>query len=113
MKRTARIVSAMSLLMVVVVAVGQTTQTKTTTRPGQRSAEEMLGQMLKPTAPEARPLRPAPDATQSVDQSESVAPNAPRRPLLREGSLVLDRVARLTRGEDGKRWELTFDADGR
>jgi hypothetical protein len=42
----------------------------------------------------------------------AVAPNAQPRTLLREGTLLLDRVGRLTRGEDGK-LEFTIDADGR
>jgi hypothetical protein len=87
------------------------------TRPTNRSAEETLRQMLQPQGEAARPLRPVEEAPPQVDETSgagAVAPNAQPRTLLREGTLLLDRVGRLTRGgDDGKRLEFTIDSDGR
>jgi hypothetical protein len=87
-----------------------------TTRPGDRSAEEMLRQMLQPQGEGARPLRPAPEAAPAVDATSgdaAVAPFATPQAVLREGTLLLDRVGRLTRAQDGGGFELTLDSDGR
>jgi hypothetical protein len=43
----------------------------------------------------------------------AVKPNAPAVNLVREGTYLVDRVGRLSRAPDGKRFEFTFDADGR
>jgi len=87
------------------------------TRPTNRSAEETLRQMLQPQGEAARPLRPAEEAPPAVDETSgagAVAPNAAPRAVLREGTLLLDRVGRLTRGgDDGKTLEFTIDSDGR
>jgi hypothetical protein len=85
------------------------------TRPTNRSAEETLRQMLQPQGSAARPLTPAPaDAPPAVDETSgvnAVAPNAPSQHVMREGTLLLDRLGRLTRGDDG--FEFTLAADGR
>src|SRR5687767_270051 len=86
------------------------------TRPTNRSAEETLRQMLQPQGESARPLRPVEEAPPAVDATSgpgAVAPDATPRAVLREGTLLLDRVGRLTRGEDGRTFEFTLDADGR
>jgi hypothetical protein len=86
------------------------------TRPTNRSAEETLRQMLQPQGEAARPLRPVEEAPPQVDETSgagAVAPNAQPRTLLREGTLLLDRVGRLTRGQDGRTFEFTLDSDGR
>ena len=86
-----------------------------TTRPTNRSAEETLRQMLQPQGTAARPLTPVPaDAPPAVDETSgvnAVAPNAQPQRLMREGTLLLDRLGRLTRGDDG--FELALAADGR
>ena len=81
----------------------------------QRSAEEMLRQMLRPSTQAAQPLRPIPDEPVPVDATSgggAVIPNATTQPLTREGTMLLDRVGRLTRGADGKSFEFTLDSDG-
>src|SRR5687768_15421678 len=86
------------------------------TRPTNRSAEETLRQMLQPQGESARPLRPVEETPPAVDSTSgpgAVAPDATPRAVLREGTLLLDRVGRLTRGEDGRTFEFTLDADGR
>jgi hypothetical protein len=87
-----------------------------TTRPTNRSAEETLRQMLQPQGEAARPLQPIPDAPPAVDATSgdgAVAPGGTPTKVTREGTLLLDRVGRLTRGDDGKTFEFTIDSDGR
>ena len=86
-----------------------------TTKPV--SAEQQLDNMLKQPANEPPPSRmltptepPAPDKSTG---STTVAPGAPLINLMREGSYIVDRTGRLTRGADGQSAEFTFDADGR
>jgi hypothetical protein len=72
--------------------------------------------MLQPQGESARPLKPIEEAPPAVDATSgpgAVAPGATPRVVLREGTLLLDRVGRLTRGEDGRTLEFTLDADGR
>ncbi|MDQ3441687.1 MAG: hypothetical protein M3478_15195 [Planctomycetota bacterium] len=87
-----------------------------TTRPTGKSAEEMLNQLLRPTGE----AKPAPSAatveTGGVDAtsgSAAVAPGAPVVTVMREGTDIVNRVGRLTRGTDGQQWEFTFESDGR
>ena len=87
-----------------------------TTRPTNRSAEETLRQMLQPQGEAARPLQPIPDAPPAVDATSgdaAVAPGGTPTKVTREGTLLLDRVGRLTRSDDGKTFEFTIDSDGR
>ncbi len=92
-----------------------------TTRPAptqqQISAEETLRQMLQPATQSAQPLKPLPDEPIPSDTTggggNAPASTQPSQPLMREGSLVLDRVGRLTRSSDGRWWEFTLDSDGR
>ncbi len=82
----------------------------------QRSAEEMLRQMLQPSTQAAQPLKPLPDEPVPADVTggpNAVAPAATTQPLMIEGSLVLDRIGRLTRCAVPGTWEFTFDSDGR
>jgi len=86
------------------------------TRPTNRTAEETLRQMLQPQGESARPLRPVEEAPPAVDATSgtgATAPGGTPQKVLREGTLLLDRVGRLTRGDDGKTFEFTLDADGR
>jgi hypothetical protein len=86
-----------------------------TTRPGNRSAEDTLRQMLQPQGAAARPLTPVQDAPPAVDEtsgSGAVMPNAPAQKLMREGTLLLDRLGRLQKSADGG-FEFVLDADGR
>jgi hypothetical protein len=117
-----RVLSAVAgTLVLAVLAIAQAAQPTTTvsaqptTRPANRSAEEMLKQMLQPQGQSAEPIKPLPDLAPAVDATSgdaAVAPQAATQPLTREGTFVLDRVARLTPAAEGKGFELTFDSDG-
>lgn len=91
-------------------------------RPGERkprksesSADELIGEMLKPPPPASgRPL-PTPDEPPAVDRTSgrgAVHPDAPPVTVMREGTFLVDRIGRLTRGEDGQA-EFAFESDGR
>ena len=87
-----------------------------TTRPTNRSADETLRQMLQPQGEAAQPLQPAvdaPPATDATSGAAAVAPGGTPTKVLREGTLLLDRVGRLTPSDDGKSFEFTIDSDGR
>ena len=111
-----RAILAATVLMVCGRAMAQTTQP--TTRPVEKvlPADQMLSQMLRPAGTGgAKPLRPvteAPimDVTSGVG---AVAPGAAPMPVLREGTFIVDRTGRLTRGADAQSWEFTFEADAR
>jgi hypothetical protein len=89
-----------------------------TTKPAKElSAEEMLSQMLKPAERSGnRPLAPLPEASSGGPDRTSgagaVAPAAPVVNVLREGTFLVDRIGRLSRGRDGSDAEFVFDADG-
>ncbi|HVT87547.1 MAG TPA: hypothetical protein VHD56_01735 [Tepidisphaeraceae bacterium] len=102
--RTAAIMLGIVILMTQ-AAVAQTT----------RPAEQTLNSMLRPsTSGGARPLQPT--SAPSIDRSTgmaAVAPGAPTLSVIREGTFLVDRLGRLTRGADGQSWEFSFEADGR
>ena len=89
-----------------------------TTKPGKElSAEEMLSQMLKPPTAGNRPLSPLPEvASGGADRTSgpgAVAPAAPVVNVMREGTFLVDRVGRLSRGADGGgQSEFVFESDG-
>ena len=112
MSRPAGVMIAVVAALLASTAMAQTTQPAT--RAGQQSAEETLRQMLESSPQTAQPLRPAPDQTPQTDATSgqgAVAPEAPAVPLMREGTLLLDRIGRLTRTRDGL-LEFTLEADG-
>ena len=84
-------------------------------RPGgQRSADDVLGEMLKPRRTGGdRELTPteAP-ATDKTSGAGSVAPRAPVLTVLREGTPIVNRLGRLTLGTEGRPAEFTFESDG-
>lgn len=82
------------------------------------SADQMLGQMLRPPQPATggpRVLQPINDAPAMDINSgrNAVQPGAPLVAVLREGTFLPERTGRLTRSPDGAQAEFTFDADGR
>ncbi len=87
------------------------------TRPATRPAEApnpdmMLRQLLSPARPSAKPLEPVNYPPEQDQTSKTaVAPKTEGQNVVREGSFVIDRVARLTRTGDGQ-FELTYEADG-
>lgn len=82
-------------------------------RPGEESAEEMLRQMLQPQGETAEPLRPSDKVPTGADEAAQEPPTATGRPLVREGTPLLDRVGRLTPSADGKSFQVAFESDGR
>lgn len=85
-----------------------------TTRSATRSAEETLSQMLKPSGQQAQPLKPIPGMTGMIDTTSgpnAVMPGATTRPVMREGTFIVDRAGRMTKLSD--RVEFSFDSDGR
>ena len=98
-------------LMIGMPAFAQTT--RPTTRPTEApNPDLMLRQLLSPARPSGKPLEPV-NFPPEVDQMSkmAVSPKVDTQNLVREGSYIADRVARLTRAADG-RAELTFEADG-
>lgn len=85
-----------------------------TTRPAPVPAQQMLDQMLTRTSSSgARPLLPTSQPAIDATGGSAVAPGAPAQQVLREGTYIVDRMGRLTRGGDGQQWEFTLEADGR
>lgn len=82
-------------------------------RPGEESAEEMLRQMLQPQGETAEPLRPSDRVPTGAEAESQDVPTATGRPLVREGTPLLDRVGRLTLSADGKSFQVAFESDGR
>lgn len=86
-------------------------QTRPATQP---SADDVLGQMLRPRRPtgerELVPTEPA--ATDRKSGPGAVSPHAPTQTVLREGTPVVNRVGRLVLGADGGPSEFVFESDG-
>lgn len=93
--------------------------TAPTTRPssGVKPAApgQLLDSLLKPPSAAGQPLQPIPEgpAVDATTGQAAIAPGAPQLNLRREGSLVLDATARLTKSADGSTAELTFESDGK
>ena len=94
--------------------------TQPTTRPAGAATQplppgQLLDSLLKPPSAAGQPLQPIQEGPvlDAKTGNAAVAPGAPQINLRREGSYVVDRTARLTKGgTDGQQSELTFDADG-
>ncbi len=87
-----------------------------TTRPAVKAlpADQMLNRMLQPKGTVAQPLQPVADPeTDKSTGAAAVAPGAPTQTVVREGTYLVDRIGRLTRGGEGKFSEFSFEADGR
>lgn len=104
------------LILTMACSVGAAQTTQPTTRPAQSTVppDQLLNQMLRPSNEAVRPLQPKTDAP-AVDRTSgagAVAPSAPQLTVMREGTFIVDRTGRLTRGSDGQTLEFTFDSDG-
>jgi len=109
--------------VVVLVAAGSLAQT---TRPAKSAAkdsnddlkfmstDQLMAQMARPTTNPSRPLDPLSDRPVQDKSSGAgaVKPDAPAVGVLREGTLIVDRLGRLTRGDKGQ-YEFTFESDGK
>ena len=80
----------------------------------QPSADEVLGQMLKPRRP-AGERELVPGEGPAVDRKSgpgSVSPHARTQTVLREGTPIVNRVGRLSLGGEGGGSEFVFESDG-
>jgi hypothetical protein len=88
-----------------------------TTRPSPKpvAVDQTLNSMLRAPTKAAKPLDPVtdPPATDVTSGGFAVVPAAPAVSVMREGTTIVDRVGRLTRGADGNTMEFTFEADGK
>ena len=113
-----RWIVCLAVLTFVPAALAQTTQpadaSSPTTQPDIVPADQLLTQMLRPQADQAKPIQPVagPPAVNAATGSGSLAPNAPAMPLLREGTDILERSGYL-RKTNGDLPEFVFDSDGR
>jgi hypothetical protein len=114
--------AASAIAAVAAVSVAQTPppQPAPSTRPSTPSANETLDRLLTPTTRPGggvRPLQPAPTpgpvGYDRTTGGAAVAPGAEQLTLQREGTFIVDRTGRLTRGADNASYEFAFDADGR
>ena len=73
--------------------------------------------MLQPRGDAAEPLQPAGNVPTGVDEAAPApapeTPSATGRPLVREGTPLLDRIGRLTPSADGTSFQINFESDGR
>jgi len=114
-------ISAVILLLAAQLALAQV-KTTPTTQPApdgggslkSLSADQVLDQMLKPATNPTKLLEPIPDKPMhdSSSGSGAVKPDAPTTNLHREGTFVIDSLARLTHTHTGQS-ELTFESDGK
>jgi hypothetical protein len=78
------------------------------------SADQVFNQMLKPATRPTRQL--APVSEQPVHDAKSatgsIKPNAPAVIVIREGTMIIDRLGRLSHTDTGQP-EFTFEADGK
>src|SRR4051812_28690246 len=78
------------------------------------SSDQVFDQMLKPSTRPSKQLAPLPD--QAVQDSKSAAgsvkPNAPPVLVIREGTMIVDRLGRLSHTERGQA-EFNFESDGK
>jgi hypothetical protein len=95
-------------------AAGAAPPAPATREAPQPSADEVLGQMLKPrrTGNERELTVTDPPGVDRTSGRGAVVPNAPVVNVLREGSPIVNRVGRLTPTADGSAAEFTFESDG-
>jgi hypothetical protein len=78
------------------------------------SAEQVFSQMSKPTTRPSKSLAPVSETVthDRTSGSAAIRPNAPQVQLMREGTLVVDRLGRLSHSDTGAA-EFTFESDGK
>lgn len=117
-----RIAMALGVLLVVgSVVTAQTTRPSATapaanapaTRPSTADPERMLKQLLSGNRPGGalNPVDYGP-AKENPNAPRAAAPKHDHGGLIREGTILPDRIGRLTRTADGQWYELTLEADG-
>jgi len=117
-----RIAFILFVLMVATLAIGQsktpaTRPANAATAPGDMrymSSDQVFEQMLKPSTRPSKQLAPLPE--QAVQDSKSaggaVKPNAPPVVEVREGTMIVDRLGRISHTEAGQA-EFSFESDGK
>jgi hypothetical protein len=84
-----------------------------TPRGNDRANRKMDDMLNSGTGARALPSMPLTGPTTNAATTRpGVSPGSPATAVLREGTLVVDRVGRLTRSPDGAQVEFVFDADG-
>jgi hypothetical protein len=88
-----------------------------TTAPGDMrfmSSDQVFDQMLKPATRPSKQLTPLPEqpVRDTKSGSGSLKPNAPPVVLVREGTMIVDRLGRVSHTENGQA-EFTFESDGK
>ena len=85
------------------------------TRPPHRELSQVLSLVYQPLPPVVKTKHPArvETASEAFEFQAAVAPGAPAVNVLREGTFLVDRTGRLTRGADAQSWEFAFEADGK
>jgi hypothetical protein len=104
---------ACALLILLAASLAQA-QERPTTQPSRINPDETLKQLLSPSRPQIIPLNPEPDQASPNDATNPnkvVLKGGQQLNLIREGTRLPERVARLTRTADGQA-ELTFESDG-
>ena len=84
-------------------------------KPKGPTADELIGEMLKPPPTTGERALPTPEEGPAPDKTSgrgAVKPDAPVVNVLREGTFIVDRVGRLSRSADGGQAEFAFEADG-
>jgi hypothetical protein len=78
------------------------------------SADQVFDQMLKPATRPTKQLAPVPETPVHDAKSATgfIKPNAPAVVVVREGSMIIDRLGRLSHTDTGQA-EFTFEADGK
>lgn len=87
---------------------------KTQPSPRPTNPDDVLKQLLSPARPQVAPLTPGstlPGPNSATFSNRTVAPGGEQQNLVREGTIIHERVARLNRTSENQP-ELTFDSDG-
>lgn len=112
MKPFILILGSMALALGVALAHTPPATTRATD-PADRTTGEM-NRLLAPSSPGGQPLRPtAGPQTDKTSGVNAVAPGAPSLNVLREGTLIVDRVGRIQKSPNGQQLEFVFDSDGK
>jgi len=98
--RFGKVIFSISALAIASIALAQT---RPTTQDVQDKFDRLIG-----TSSEPAPLKPQPSP--GFDTTSSVAPDAPRQALKREGTYIVDRIGRLVK--TSSEWEFNLEADG-
>jgi hypothetical protein len=99
-----------AMLLVSATAIIAAPATQPAVEPASQKLDRMLG-----SGPAVKPLPPATtrSSVNAATTGPNVAPGSPAQPLLREGTLLIDRTGRMMRSPDGSQVEFVFDSDGK